>query len=110
MLLVFDLSTPAYKTYLEAIESGRRATGETDAPRGLEAIGEEAFLGLRLIDGFVPSEELRRAFAGPWAVLKARGLALESDGRWKLSAEGVFLANDVFLEFVPPFQIQEATA
>ncbi|MBI3564087.1 MAG: radical SAM family heme chaperone HemW [Elusimicrobia bacterium] len=94
--------------YLDAIEAGRRATAETEAPAGLEAIGEEAFLGLRLIDGFVPSAALREAFAGPWAVLKARGLVAERAGRWRLSAEGVFLANDVFKEFVPPFTRQEA--
>ncbi len=96
--------------YMEAVAAGRRPTAETEAPSGLEAVGEEAFLGLRLIEGFEPSPELRSAFAGAWAVLKARGLAEEQGGRWKLSAEGVFLANDVFKEFVPPFQLQEATA
>lgn len=94
--------------YLRAVEAGRRATAETEAPAGLEAVGEEAFLGLRLIDGFVPSDALKTAFAGAWAVLKARGLVTERAGRWKLSAEGVFLANDVFAEFVPPFNRQEA--
>ena len=53
---------------------------------------------------------MRDAFAGPWAVLKARGLAREDGKIWRLTAEGVFLANDVFKEFVPPFQLQEATA
>ena len=96
--------------YMEAVQAGRRPTAETEAPSGLDALGEEAFLGLRLIEGFVPSPGLRAAFAGPWAVLKARGLAEERGGRWKLSAEGVFLANDVFKEFVPPFQLQEANA
>ncbi len=95
--------------YIEAVQAGRRATAETEAPAGLDALGEEAFLGLRLIEGFTPSADLRAAFAGPWAVLKARGLAREDAGRWKLSAEGVFLANDVFKEFVPPFTRQEAT-
>jgi oxygen-independent coproporphyrinogen-3 oxidase len=96
--------------YLAAVESGRRATDETEAPTGLEALGEEAFLGLRLIEGFEPSAALRAAFAGPWAVLKARGLAREDGDFWRLTADGVFVGNDVFKEFVPPFQFQEATA
>lgn len=95
-------------SYLAAIEAGRRATAESEAPTGLEELGEEAFLGLRLIEGFIPSDGLRRAFEGPWAVLKARGLTREDGPRWRLTAEGVFTANDVFKEFVPPFHIQEA--
>ncbi len=94
--------------YLDAIESGRRPLAENEAPKGLEALGEEAFLGLRLIRGFEPSEALRSAFAGPWTVLKARGLVCEDGPRWRLTSEGVFLANDVFREFVPPFDREEA--
>ena len=96
--------------YLDAVESGRRPTAETEAPAGREALGEEAFLGLRLIEGFVPSAALRAAFSGSWAALKARGLAREDGPRWRLTGEGVFVANDAFKEFVPPFQRQEATA
>ena len=92
------------------MESGRRPAVESETPKGREAVGEEAFLGLRLIEGFAPSSALREAFAGPWAVLKARGLAREDGTRWRLTPEGVFLANDVFKEFVPPFNLQEATA
>jgi oxygen-independent coproporphyrinogen-3 oxidase len=96
--------------YMDAVAAGRRPTEETEAPTGREALGEEAFLGLRLIEGFIPSAALCESFAGPWAVLKARGLAREDGPRWRLTGEGVFLANDVFKEFVPPFQLQEAIA
>jgi oxygen-independent coproporphyrinogen-3 oxidase len=96
--------------YMEAVEAGKRPTAETEVPVGLDALGEEAFLGLRLIEGFAPSAALREAFAGPWAVLKARGLAYEDEGRWRLTSDGIFIANDVFKEFVPPFDRQEATA
>lgn len=94
--------------YLDAVENGRRATAETEAPTGLEAVGEEAFLGLRMVEGFIPSAALRAAFAGSWAVLKARGLTIEENSRWRLTDDGIFLANDVFREFVPPFQLLEA--
>jgi len=94
--------------YLDAVERGRRPLSEDDIPQGLEAIGEEAFLGLRLTDGFVPSDALRSAFAGEWAVLKARGLVREDGERWRLTTDGVFLANEAFREFVPPFDREGA--
>jgi oxygen-independent coproporphyrinogen III oxidase len=97
-------------SYMDSVDAGRRPTAEIDAPTGLEALGEEAFLGLRMIEGFIPSAALRAAFAGSWAVLKARGLTREENSRWRLTDDGVFLANDVFREFVPPFQLQEASA
>lgn len=97
-------------SYLQTVESGRRPIAEIETPVGMEALGEEAFLGLRLIDGFIPSDALRQAFEGPWAILKARGLACEAGPRWRLTVDGVYLANDVFKEFVPPFQCQEAIA
>jgi len=96
--------------YLEAIEAVRKPVAEDLEPKGLDAIGEEAFLGLRLTEGFVPSEALRREFAGPWAVLKARGLVEENGGCWRLTADGIYLANDAFSEFVPPFDREEAAA
>lgn len=94
--------------YLEAVEIGKRPLAENEEMKGLEAIGEEAFLGLRLTEGFVPSDALKAKFAGQWAVLTARGLVEDHGGRWRLTADGIFLANDVFREFVPPFDREEA--
>jgi oxygen-independent coproporphyrinogen-3 oxidase len=96
--------------YMEAVEAGRRATVEAETPSGRELLGEEAFLGLRLTEGFAPSPSLRRDFAGEWALLLAKGLVEEADGRWRLSADGLFVANDVFKAFVPPFDREEAIA
>lgn len=50
--------------YMDAVAAGRRPTAEAEAPAGLEALGEEAFLGLRLIEGFTPSA---RIFQAPFA-------------------------------------------
>jgi oxygen-independent coproporphyrinogen III oxidase len=96
--------------YIESVEAGRRATVEAETPSGRELLGEQAFLGLRLTEGFVPSPALRRDFAGEWALLLAKGLVEEKDGRWKLSPEGLFVANDVFKAFVPPYDREEAIA
>jgi oxygen-independent coproporphyrinogen-3 oxidase len=94
--------------YLESVEKGKRPLVENDLIKGLEAVGEEAFLGLRLTEGFVPSDALRKEFAGAWATLKARGLVEEKAGRLRLTTDGIFLANDAFQEFVPPFDREEA--
>ncbi len=94
--------------YMGAVEAGRRPSAEGETPAGLEALGEEAFLGLRLIEGFEPSPALRAAFARPWDQLKSRALVREDGPRWRLSDEGAFVANDVFREFVPPFTLEEA--
>lgn len=96
--------------YMEAVEAGKRATVEAESPSGRELLGEEAFLGLRLVEGFAPSPALRAAFAGEWAVLMARGLAEEEGGRWRLTRDGLFVANDAFKAFVPPFDREEAIA
>ncbi len=98
---------PRIPAYLAAVENGRRPLAENEVPAGREALGEEAFLGLRLIEGFVPSVALRSGFALSWAALKARGLVCEDGPRWRLTSEGVFLANEAFQEFVPPFDREE---
>ncbi|MEK7381928.1 MAG: radical SAM family heme chaperone HemW, partial [Elusimicrobiota bacterium] len=46
--------------YISAVESGRRPIAEAETPVGLEALGEEAFLGLRLLDRRGDRAELRR--------------------------------------------------
>lgn len=91
------------QTYCEAVEGGRRPIADSERLAGREKLGEKAFLGLRLIDGFVPSPELRSAFAPQWERLRRRGLVRERDDRLALTREGVFLANQAFSEFVPPY-------
>lgn len=93
--------------YMDAVESGRRAIADAEAPTGREAIGEEAFLGLRLVEGFEPSPALRASFAPEWVALKERGLVRDDGGRWRLTREGLFLGNDAFKEFIPPFDREE---
>lgn len=91
------------KDYCEAVESGRRPVAESEEAAGLEKIGEEAFLGLRMIGGFSPSPELERDFASSWQELGAQGLIESAGGRRRLTRQGIFLANQVFSHFVPPF-------
>ncbi len=94
--------------YIEGVELGRRELSESEIPVGRDAIGEEALLGLRLVEGFAPSAALRAAFAPEWAVLQDRGLVRETRGLWMLTQEGIFLGNEAFRLFVPPFDREEA--
>ena len=96
--------------YLEGVEAGRRALSESETPSGRDATGEEALLGLRLVSGFEPSARLRMSFAPEWASLKARGLVREKNGLWMLTREGIFLGNEAFRLFVPPFDREEIPA
>ncbi len=98
------------KPYLEAVENGRLDFSEVETPTGREAAGEEALLGLRLVEGFEPSANLRQMFAPEWSVLKRRGLVSERNGLWMLTREGIFLGNEAFRLFVPPFDREEVLA
>lgn len=70
---------------------------------GKEKLGESMMLGLRLIDGFAPTGPMWQAFEPEIESLKRRGLIERHGARLRLTREGVFLANDVFKEFVAPF-------
>jgi oxygen-independent coproporphyrinogen-3 oxidase len=90
-------------SYCEALEKGREPVASRERLEGKEKLGESVFLGLRLIQGFSPSREIELAFAPQWDSLIQQGLVARVDSKLRLSREGVFLANRVFSEFVPPF-------
>lgn len=89
--------------YCEAVEAGRRPIAESESLSGQEKLGETVMLGLRLIEGLDLSPEMETAFAGSWRRLLGRGLIGREGPRVRLTREGVFLANEVFREFVAPF-------
>lgn len=71
------------------------------------AMGETVFLGLRMLEGVdtacfqqrygVP---IHQVFGYQISKLKERGLLEQSDGHIRLTASGLLLANEVFMEFV----------
>ena len=89
--------------YMSAVEAGRDPVLESERLRGKEKLGETLMLGLRLIDGFAPSGPMWQAFEPEIAALERRGLLQRCGARLKLTRDGVFVANDVFREFVPPY-------
>jgi oxygen-independent coproporphyrinogen-3 oxidase len=70
---------------------------------GKEKNGETLMLGLRKLGGMKITEELDRDFGSALRRLADKKLIMLGDGTAKLTREGVYLSNEVFREFVPPF-------
>lgn len=85
--------------YLAAVEGGKSPVADAEVLVGKDKLGESFMLGLRLIDGFRPTPEMRSAFAREIDLLERRGLIKD----FRLTRDGLFVANDVFREFVPPY-------
>ncbi|MBI3551676.1 MAG: radical SAM family heme chaperone HemW [Elusimicrobia bacterium] len=90
--------------YCEAVEAGRLPTAQEEWLSGRDKLGETAMLGLRLVDGFEPGADIEREFFVEIGRLVERKLIRREGRRLKLTREGVFLANQAFMEFVPPFE------
>jgi oxygen-independent coproporphyrinogen-3 oxidase len=61
---------------------------------------ERFFVGLRLREGILLTEEDRTRFGAPIGRFLAEGLLADEDGRLRLTDRGVLLSNEVFQEFV----------
>lgn len=97
-------NTDKLADYCRLVEAGQRPISESERVLGREKSGEQAFLGLRKIAGFIPSPKLETEFEADWRALIAQGLVVRDGARLRLSRHGVFLANEAFSRFVPPFQ------
>jgi putative oxygen-independent coproporphyrinogen III oxidase len=93
-------------TYLRAVHQQGHACTASEALDARQARGEFAFLGLRCLDGISATEFQRRFGAELPAVfphvhdLVQHGLLDDRDGRWRLTARGVLLADSVFATFL----------
>ncbi len=97
-------NTERLADYCRSIEEGRRPTADSERVLGREKLGEQAFLGLRKIAGFIPGVKLEAEFDADWRALISQGLVVRDGARLRLSRQGIFLANEAFSRFVPPFQ------
>lgn len=102
--------------YLSRVAAGERPVAESERLGGKERQGETMLLGLRLLEGFPLASAMRESFRTEISRLLDRGLLdlIPTAGvpTLKLTREGIFLANDVFREFVAPFEgaeLQEST-
>ncbi len=91
-------------SYCVKLESGQIPVSSSEKLEGVERLGEMAFLGLRMLEGYAPSQESLRVLAHQWISLMDRGLIERRGDVFRLTKEGLFVANQVFMEFVPPFE------
>jgi oxygen-independent coproporphyrinogen III oxidase len=96
--------------YMSAVEAGRNPVDESESLQGKEALGEAMMLGLRLLDGFKPTAEMTAAFAAELNTLQERKLIRRfSEHFIALTRDGLFVANEVFRELLPPYSAQLVT-
>jgi oxygen-independent coproporphyrinogen-3 oxidase len=93
--------------YILRVEAGRNPTASEERLTGRKAMGETMFLGLRMIRGIPEANRQDAEYAkvievfGPEIErLIERGLLERADDFLRLTRRGLFLANDVFAEFV----------
>jgi oxygen-independent coproporphyrinogen-3 oxidase len=94
------------QTYLRAIERNGHARAFAEALDQRQARGEFVFLGLRCRDGF-SATHFRERFGADLATLFPHADGLRQDGllecvegRWRLTARGLLLADSVFATFL----------
>ena len=105
-----------FARYLRRVEAGEKPVASSERLTGKEKAGERLLLRLRLLDGCELDPGLRELFGAEFAGLEERGLVetvrfggcAQCPPTLRLTREGMFLANEVFREFVPPFALQEA--
>ncbi|MFH2203695.1 MAG: radical SAM family heme chaperone HemW [Elusimicrobiota bacterium] len=101
--------------YLDRVDRGERPVASSERLKGKEKAGETLLLGLRLIDGIGLAPGVQEMFRPELEGLLARGLVELAGGcsrslpRLRLTREGLFLSNEVFREFVPPYADAERT-
>ena len=89
--------------YIACVQSGKSPTEFAEHLTGKAAAGEQIMLGLRKLGGVRLSAEQQGLFAREIGDLCVRGLVEQNGDLLKLTFEGMFLANQAFVEFVGPF-------
>ena len=100
-------NTASVEEYIRRIGSGESPVESEECLTGRASMGETMFLGLRMLRG-VDVDAFRRrygltpqeAFPDQIADLVERGLIEATSDAVRLTRRGLFLANDVFVEFV----------
>lgn len=96
--------------YLSRIEAGKKPVRESERLEGKDRLGETVLLGLRRIAGLTLDPFIQSEFRSEIEGLLERGLVkLDGAGcsarlpKLRLTREGILLSNEVFREFVAPF-------
>ncbi|ATW25357.1 radical SAM family heme chaperone HemW [Candidatus Formimonas warabiya] len=98
----------ALKRYLQEVQEGKFPVGESEIVDFDTALGETIFLGLRLLEGLNIHEfekrfgvKINKKYQKQLEKLIALDLIACSEDQIKLTRKGIFLANEVFMEFLP---------
>ncbi|MDX9870838.1 MAG: radical SAM family heme chaperone HemW [Clostridia bacterium] len=94
--------------YADKVSQGRRPTAGEEAIDQRLAMAEQMFLGLRLLEGVNKEifrqkfgQSLESVYGETLQKLYADGLLEKTPAQVKLTKKGLFLANVVFMEFLP---------
>lgn len=96
-------NTPDLREYIRRMHAGEPPEVFREQLEGLEKAGERLLLGLRRLDGVCLTEADEEAFGAEIARHVQGGLLTRKNNKIQLTHEGLFLANEVFESFVPPF-------
>ncbi len=92
------------RTYLQRMKGAGDPTEFSEKLTGKAQAGETLMLGLRRLQGVRLTPLQHRYFDKEIAPLLRRGLVEQNGDLLKLTLEGLFLANQVFMAFVGPFE------
>ncbi|MBP5403910.1 MAG: radical SAM family heme chaperone HemW [Elusimicrobiaceae bacterium] len=97
-------NTPVLKDYIFDMENGKTPVSFSEQLTGKAQVGESLMLAFRQLDGVCLSNEQRKLFGPEIERHVQNGLLTCVNKKVKLSAEGLYLANEVFRSFVAPFE------
>ncbi|MFA5160709.1 MAG: radical SAM family heme chaperone HemW [Elusimicrobiales bacterium] len=99
------VTAPMLEHYCSTLskEGGEPPLASCEKLEGKEKTGESLMLGLRKLTGLKLTDDMRRDFGGELVTLAARGLLVLEDDTARLTREGIYVSNEVFRSFVPPF-------
>lgn len=96
-------NTADIQEYIRRVSAGETPEDFSEQLEGQEKSGERLLLALRQLDGVELTEEDEKLFGAEIARHVAAGLLARKNNKIHLTFEGLFLANEVFESFVPPF-------
>ncbi len=96
-------NTNDLEEYIACVMRGQNPVKFSETLEGKAKMGESILLGLRMMEGILPTQEMQEVFAKDFNKLIDEGLLELINGRLRLSEEGKYMANRVFSRFVEPF-------
>ncbi len=97
-------NTPDLHTYIACMQGGKSPMVSSERLTGQTKVGETLMLALRQLDGVELTDEQKMFFGKEIEKHIQNGLLTRVNKKVKLTREGLFMANEVFLSLVAPFE------